>query len=93
MVAGSVGGAGRLEYSVIGDAVNVAARVEAATRQTGDRMLITEATRRSLHRPAELEPRDPIELKGKSEPCEVYAAVTRTPAALPQRSGAPSREA
>ena len=33
VVAGSIGGAGRLNFSVIGDAVNVAARVEAATRQ------------------------------------------------------------
>ncbi len=32
VVAGNVGGGGRLEFSVIGDAVNVAARVEAATR-------------------------------------------------------------
>ena len=37
VVAGNVGGAGRLEFSVIGDAVNVAARVEAATRKTGGR--------------------------------------------------------
>lgn len=84
VIAGSIGGSGRLNFSVIGDAVNVAARVEAATRQTGDRMLITEATRRSLSRPVQLEPRDPIELKGKSEPCEVYAAVA--PATVANRS-------
>jgi adenylate cyclase len=82
VIAGSIGGAGRLNFSVIGDAVNVAARVEAATRQTGDDVLITEATRAALRRPVELEPREPIELKGKSEPCELYAALG-LPAAAP----------
>ena len=41
VVAGSIGGGGRLNFSVIGDAVNVAARVEAATRELGDDVLIT----------------------------------------------------
>ena len=36
VIAGSIGGAGRLNFCVIGDAVNVAARVEAHTRETGD---------------------------------------------------------
>ena len=45
VVAGSIGGAGRLNFSVIGDAVNVAARVEAATRELEEDVLITEATR------------------------------------------------
>ena len=36
VVVGSVGGGGRLEFAVIGDPVNVAARVEEATRETGD---------------------------------------------------------
>jgi adenylate cyclase len=44
VVAGNIGAAGRLEYSVIGDTVNVAARVEAATRQT----VLTERTRALL---------------------------------------------
>ena len=48
VVAGNVGGAGRLEFSVIGDPVNVAARVEAATRQTGDTILLAERTRELL---------------------------------------------
>ncbi len=45
VVAGSIGGGGRLNFSVIGDAVNVASRVEAETRETGDDLLLTEATR------------------------------------------------
>src|SRR5207253_105280 len=52
VVAGNVGGAGRLEFSVIGDAVNVAARVEAATRKTGDAILVSEHTRRLLSQTA-----------------------------------------
>ncbi|HEY1359958.1 MAG TPA: adenylate/guanylate cyclase domain-containing protein [Thermoleophilaceae bacterium] len=74
VVVGSVGGGGRLEFSVIGDAVNVAARVEAHTRETGDTILLTEATRCLLERsPSEPESRGAIELKGKSEPVPLYA--------------------
>jgi adenylate cyclase len=77
VVAGNVGGAGRLEFSVIGDAVNVAARVEAATRQTGDVVLVTEATRRALTRPAdvELEPRPDVPLKGKTKSIRLFSPV------------------
>jgi adenylate cyclase len=74
VVAGNVGGAGRLEFSVIGDAVNVAARVEAATRQTGDVILVTEDVKRLLHKaPAGLEARPGVSLKGKREPVALYA--------------------
>ena len=50
VVVGSVGGGGRLEFAVIGDPVNVAARVEAITRETGDAVLLTEATREAARR-------------------------------------------
>jgi adenylate cyclase len=74
VVAGNVGGAGRLEFSVIGDAVNVAARVESATRQTGDTVLVSEHTRQLLHRsPADLVERPPMQLKGKSEAVALFA--------------------
>jgi class 3 adenylate cyclase len=74
VVVGSVGGGGRLEFSVIGDAVNVAARVERATRDTGDAVLLTEATRALLGDGKEsLEPRGALELKGISDPVALYA--------------------
>lgn len=75
VVAGSVGGAGRLNFSVIGDAVNVAARVEAATRETGDDVLITAATRRLLLRGRPLVSRGTLPLKGKAEPLELFAPL------------------
>ncbi len=75
VVAGSIGGAGRLEFSVIGDAVNVAARVESATRETGDVILLSERTRELLHGEHELVERPGIELKGKSAPATLYAPV------------------
>jgi adenylate cyclase len=72
---GSIGGGGRLEFTAIGDAVNVAARVERLTRETGDPVLLTEATRALLDGRAELEPRGEVALKGKTDPVPVYAPV------------------
>jgi adenylate cyclase len=45
VVVRSVGGGGRLEFAVIGDPVNVPARVENLIRETGDVVPLTEATR------------------------------------------------
>ena len=75
VIAGSVGGAGRLEFSVIGDAVNVAARIESATRETGDVVLLSEHTRALLSDRAagSLKPRPPMQLKGKSQPVALFA--------------------
>ena len=77
VVIGSVGGGGRLEFAVIGDPVNVAARVEHLTRETGDTILITEATRCLLSDgPSELDERGEFALKGVSEPVPIYAITT-----------------
>jgi adenylate cyclase len=84
VLAGNVGGGGRFEFSVIGDAVNVAARVEAATRQTGDTILLTEQTRHLLDPDAvRFDARPEVPLKGKRQPVLLYAPASPTPAEGP----------
>jgi len=75
VTAGSVGGGGRLEFTVIGDPVNVAARVEKITKETGDVVLLTEATRCLLANPDsdDLEPRGAIPIRGKADAVPIYA--------------------
>ena len=75
VMVGTVGGGGRLEFTVIGDPVNVAARVEEATRDTGDAILLTESTRALVGDEwrNRLDERGTIPLKGKSEPVALYA--------------------
>jgi adenylate cyclase len=73
VIAGTVGGGGHVEFTVIGDTVNTAARVEAATRETGDDVLITEATRaRLVPELFEFQERPPVPLKGKSVPVRLW---------------------
>jgi adenylate cyclase len=83
VIAGTVGGGGRVEYAVIGDTVNTAARVEAATRETGDPILITEATR-ALLAPGrhEMIARPEIALRGKQAPVRLWAPVVSDSAKL-----------
>ena len=89
VVAGTVGGGGRVEFTVIGDTVNTAARVEAATRETGDDVLVTEATRLLLaDEDLEFEERPPVPLKGKREQVRLWAPRT---AVLAGRIGYPDR--
>jgi class 3 adenylate cyclase len=76
VVAGTLGGGGRVEFTVIGDTVNTAARVEEATRETGDVVLVTEATCRLLrHDHGGFVERRDVPLKGKSERVRLYAPV------------------
>jgi adenylate cyclase len=74
VLAGTIGGGGRFEFTVIGDPVNVAARVEEATRLSGDDVLITAGTRALLSRDfGGWVERRGLQLKGKPEPVTLYA--------------------
>ena len=82
VIAGTIGGAGKLEFTLIGDAVNVAARVEQLTKTTGDAILLTQHTVDALaSQPSGFTDRGSHELKGKSAGTQVYGLNPATPAA------------
>jgi adenylate cyclase len=73
VIAGTIGGAGKLEFTLIGDTVNVAARVEQLTKTTGDAILVTQQTVDALvPRPPGLTDRGAHALKGKSAAVQVF---------------------
>jgi adenylate cyclase len=79
VIAGTIGGGGKLEFTLIGDAVNVAARVEQLTKTTGDAILLTESCVDALaSRPPSLIDRGSHALKGKSAPAQVFTLRSAT---------------
>jgi len=88
VVVGTIGGGGRVEFTVIGDPVNTAARVEEATRETGDSILITDATLDRLRDASGWIERPSITLRGKTEPVRLYAPA---PEHAPKRARAQSQ--
>ena len=73
VVAGTIGGGGKLDYTLIGDTVNVAARVQELTKVTGDVLLITDATRRQLSSEPDAITRGTHQLRGKAYETHIYA--------------------
>jgi class 3 adenylate cyclase len=74
VIAGTIGGGGKLEFTLIGDPVNVAARVEQLTKTTGDAILLTHHTVDTLVSPPPgLIDRGSHELKGKSAAMQIFA--------------------
>jgi class 3 adenylate cyclase len=78
VIAGTIGGGGKLEFTLIGDTVNVAARVEQLTKTTGDAILLTHQTVEALaSRPVELIDRGSHAVKGKSAAVQVFGLDPR----------------
>ncbi len=73
VVAGTIGGGSKLEFTLIGDTVNVAARVEQLTKTTGDGILLTQQCVDALaSRPSGLIDRGFHVLKGKSAAVQIF---------------------
>ena len=84
VLVGTIGGGDHLELGVVGDPVNVAARVQDATRELGEPLLLTEATRCLLEdQDSGIEARGTLSLKGKPQPVAVYRFESRNASRTP----------
>jgi class 3 adenylate cyclase len=81
VVAGIIGSQDRMEYRVVGDTVNLAARVEGLTKKLGAPLIISQATRQRLSLEFALRDLSTHAVKGRQEPVRVFA-VQGGPAAL-----------
>lgn len=85
VLVGNKGSALRLDYGLVGDAVNEAARVEALTKYYGVRLLVTRDTLAQFSRQGIRRLVDRVIVKGKSEPVELFECANPcTPANYPE---------
>jgi class 3 adenylate cyclase len=75
VVAGYTGTSNRATYTCVGDTVNVAARLEAHTKELNRPILIDENTRQGIEDGIAVEPQGELLMKGKTQPTKVYAVL------------------
>lgn len=71
-IVGNVGCAAKMDYTIIGDAVNVAARVQELTKDEPGAIFITQSTRSRLRERFPLSPLPPVSVRGRQRPVAMF---------------------
>ncbi|MBD3251626.1 CHASE2 domain-containing protein [Candidatus Uhrbacteria bacterium] len=88
MIVGNTGGKVHTDYTVLGDHVNLASRLESLTKEYGVRILVSQATVDELRGEVLVRKLDKVSVKGKREPVTIYEVV-----ALKDRASVAQKEA
>ena len=79
MLAGNIGSSAIMSYTVIGDNVNLGARLESLNKEYRTRIIISEATHSRLARKYDVRPLGSVVVKGKTQPVEVFEVIAPSP--------------
>ncbi len=90
MIAGNIGSASIRSYTVIGDAVNLGARLESLNKEKGTTIIVSAATVALLKAPPPLRPLGSVLVKGKSVAVEIFEVPVGTPAPADGAAGGPA---
>jgi adenylate cyclase len=79
MIAGNIGSSSIMSYTVIGDNVNLGARLESLNKDYKTRIIISEATRARLTGDFQIRPLGDVTVKGKSKAVQIFEIQVPAP--------------